>query len=548
VNYTIASLWTSLLSFLSLTPELKIAKRVIRNLEQKKVERSARYILIESFQTPSNRLGLSLFAPSLSRFLKAKLVAFYMMPSTPSKQIKEKIRFKFSIERALGCKTFLFFGSRNSGRHLLIAKGLLGEIKNLYEFESLHYKDIVIGDLIYDVYLRRSRKPTLDLNDIALLEIISEFVQHFDSLFDKFVNDEIAGVCVSHTVYLLGLPARMAAYFKVPAFQVTGESIYRIDVENTHAYTSFKTYPELFRSLPVHTQNRGKELAKKRLEMRFAGKVGIDMHYSTQSAYQDSTMDSRVLRENSKPHILIAIHDFFDSPHSYGSNLYPDFYQWLLALAEIAKQTEYNWYIKTHPDVRGDGIAVLESFVTLHPEFELIPSTVSHHQLIQEGITCALTIFGTIAMEYPYLGKPVVNASLNNPHVRYDFSSSPKSAKEYEVILTKLDSLEAPKNVDSILEYYFMHHIYMLKSWTIVDYELYLNEVGGPSLAHSWSIFRYYVESGNSYSKEQLSEAVDSFLADGDIFFSRKHLKTNVLEELLESDYGNNFLGAGTSE
>jgi len=515
--------FSSILNFFSMSKEIRVAKRVIRSFKLKSVRKSKKYILIEAFQTPSNRLGLSIFAPTASKFYKAKLVAFYMMPVTPLKFLKEKIRFFFSVEKRFGCSKFIFFGSKNSREYEVKAQDLLKSVSNLKELEALKYKEVVIGDLIYDVYLRKFRKPTIDLMDFGLVEVISQFLQHFDQLYKRFVKEEVAGVCVSHTVYLLGLPPRIAAFMGVPAFQVTGESIYRITLENTHAYTAFKQYPELFRSLPKEVQIEGKKLAKKRLEMRFAGYVGVDMHYSTVSAYSSPQNSVRVLRQNSKPHILIAIHDFYDSPHSYGLNLYPDFYQWLLALADISTKTDYNWYIKTHPDIRGEGHEVIHNFILDNPNFQYISATTSHHQLISEGISVALTIFGSIGVEYPFLNVPVINASLNNPHVRYNFCYSPASEIEYQSILSDITTISVPKNTEDILEFYFMHNLYMLKSWLFRDYENYYLKVGGATRAYSWGIFNSYSTGINVFDIYEIIAALNAYLDSRDHFFSRQH-------------------------
>lgn len=514
---------SSILTFFSMSKEIRIAKRVIRSFQLKSVKKSKKYILIEASQTPSNRLGLSIFAPTASEFYKAKLVAFYMMPITPLKFLKEQIRFLFSVERSFGCSQFVFFGSKNSREHEVKARDLLDSVSNLRELEVLKYREVVIGDLIYDVYLRKFRKPTVDLTDVGLVEVTSQFIQHFDQLHDRFLNDEVAGVCVSHTVYLLGLPSRIASFFGVPAFQVTGESIYRITLENTHAYTAFKHYPELFRSLSKAVQIKGKELAKKRLDMRFSGAIGVDMPYSTKSAYNSFIYESRALNYNENKHILIAIHDFFDSPHSYGNNFYPDFYQWLQALSKIAECTNYNWYIKTHPDARGNGSEVIEQFIQSNPRFKFLPSSVSHHQLISEGISLALTVFGSIAVEYPYLGIPVINASENNPHIRYNFCASPKTVEEYEHLLLNLQNIRIEDSNTSILEFYFMHHLFNLKSWTIKDYEKYYNSVGGPTKAYNWQIFHYFFQEINVYSISELCASVDRFLNTDDQFLNRFH-------------------------
>ena len=113
---------SSILTFFSMSKEIRVAKRVIRSFQLKSVKKSKKYILIEAFQTPSNRLGLSIFAPTASKFYEAKLVAFYMMPITPLKFFKEQIRFIFSVERSLGCSQFEFFGSKNSREYEVEAR------------------------------------------------------------------------------------------------------------------------------------------------------------------------------------------------------------------------------------------------------------------------------------------------------------------------------------------------------------------------------------------------------------------------------------------
>jgi len=134
-----------------------------------------------------------------------------------------------------------------------------------------------------------------------------------------------------------------------------------------------------------------------------------------------------------------------------------------------------------------------------------------------------LTIFGSIAMEYPYLGKPVINASLNNPHVRYDFSISPKTAIDYENLLMNLDSVLIKSNQESIQEYYLMHNLFMLKSWTIQNYDDYFKEVGGGPHAYSWRIFKYFASGKNCYKIDEVVVALNNFLASGYIFLNREH-------------------------
>lgn len=520
---------SSFMQFFSLDKDVRFARRLIKNFGFKSSRNLSKFIFVESFQTPSNRLGLTFFVPIVSRFFEASPVCYYMMPYTKFRYIKEKLRFVFSIERAIGCTKFHFIPSGKDLKNEA-AKNLIDGIKNLREFEVLKYKNIVIGDLIYDVYLRRHRVPTLNLKDDRLVHDLSEFLEYFDYWETLFERKKVAAVCVSHTVYTLGLPARMAIFYGVPAFQITAENVYRMTSEETHAYTAFKKYPEIFKTLDLVTRSSGLKLAKERLRLRFSGGVGIDMHYSTKSAYTEILANQSLLDKDQKFKILIAVHDFYDSPHSYGNNLYPDFLEWLNDLAKIAEQTDYRWYIKTHPDIQGDGNTVLAEFIRVNPKFKIIPSYASHHQLIDEGISLALTIFGTIAMEYPYLGVPVINASINNPHTSYNFSITPKTIDEYHDLLLNPSSITAPFDKQEILEYYFMHHIYMLKSWTFMDYDLYFKTIGGFPKAFSWSIFREFANSQNAYPIQVIQNALINFLHFSDNFLYRKHFNFDNLK------------------
>lgn len=500
------------------------ARRVLYSFPKSSVSRSDHLLLIEAFQVPTNRLGLSIFTPVAAAYFGALPVAYSIGKKSKASFIKSRLQFMFSIEKLFGCsKIWNITASLLNKEYLLIATQLINRVANKSEFEALKYREIHVGDLIYDSYLRHYGKETLDLLDPKLTECLALNLQYFDQFYHKFEEGKIAAVCVSHTVYTQGIPARIAASFDVPAFQVTGENIYLIDSVNTHAYTGFKIYPELYRDLPRDIQSIGTQIAENRLKLRLSGEVGIDMYYSSASAYTSYRTSEKLLDRNDKLKILIAIHDFYDSPHSYGDNFYPDFYEWLVALSKIAKQTDYSWYIKTHPDVHVDSRLILNEFTKQNLEFKILSADTSHHQIIEEGINLCLTVFGTIALEYSYLGVPVMNASRNNPHVMYDFCITPESVEEYETKLLNLKSLTVINRRESILEYYFMHNVYNLKSWLFLDYERYISDIGGISHCNSWRSFSYFTNNKNAYPVTILRSAIQEFLQLKSQYITRKH-------------------------
>ena len=68
--------------------------------------------------------------------------------------------------------------------------------------------------------------------------------------------------------------------------------------------------------------------AKTKIEDRLKGKRGYDLWWAKKSSFGKIKV-KRVLSRNNKFKFLIANHSFIDSPHVYGKNLFPDFFEWL---------------------------------------------------------------------------------------------------------------------------------------------------------------------------------------------------------------------------
>jgi hypothetical protein len=472
-------------------------------------------ILIEAFQPPSNELASLHFIAEYSANRHVTPVAYYMLSTSFLKGLLIRCRYRFSPMRAAGVKEFILLNPNRKKRieFYSIATDKLKGLNNLQDFEKLTIENVDIGDIFYDQFLRDYNYPTIKLGDTKLITLLCDFLFYFAKFTDIFRNRDVEALLISHYAYRWAIPARIGLREDLNIFQINGESAYRILDEVSIPYSDFRKYPEIFSNLPIDVQQNGLFKAKERLERRFGGEVGIDMAYSNKSAYSVTLNSNRKLLANTnKIKVLIAVHDFYDSPHSYGWNFHEDMLTWLLDLDEISKSVNYEWYIKTHPEILGDGKNILDEFVSKNSRFKLLPPEASHHQIISEGINFALTVFGTIASEYPYLGVPVINASLNNPHSGYSFSVTPKSLSEYRQILYSLDKFKFLISKDEILEYYFMHKIFQVKSLLFRNYEIYLDEVGGYAASMSTEAYRVFIESSNRRDTNELKTAFRNFI------------------------------------
>lgn len=396
-----------------------------------------------------------------------------------------------------------------------IVNSVFPSFKTKYDVENLTIDGVVIGDLVYDTYLRSENLPTITLGDERFTASLKNSIEHYVFWRDYFNSHNVNAVSISHCVYNFAIPLRIAVSKNIPVYQISATHVYRLCADNLHAYNDFKYFPMYFKNLPSDVQEAGLKEGKLRLERRFSGEVGVDMAYSKKSAYSGIKEES-VLKKNDRIKVLIATHCFFDSPHPYGNNLFPDFYEWISFLGEISDKTNYDWYIKTHPDFLPGNKYIIDEFIDKFPRFNLIPAETSHKQIIEEGIDYALTVYGTIGFEYAALGIPVINASLNNPHVAYNFNIHPKTIKEYEDILLSLGGFDFSINRDEVYEYYFMKFIYNTKDWLFDDYSAMEKSVGGYSKQFTSKVYTEWLREWAEEKHVSILNELECFIESGD--------------------------------
>ena len=93
---------------------------------------------------------------------------------------------------------------------------------------------------------------------------------------------------------------------------------------------------------------------------------------------------------------------------------------------------------------------------------------------LYRGINLVLTVYGTIGMEYAYYNIPVINASINNPHISYDFNYHPKNIHEYEQAIINYKNLKINYSKQDISEYFYMRY---LNAFYMYPDELTNNEI-----------------------------------------------------------------------
>ncbi len=500
-------------------------------------------ILIEYNLFCSSHLCQALIANFIKKKTSNRIIAYYNYSLVVS-PLKQKIstKIKWIITNFFGLKftdIYKSFGVENFIRPDIskdISKKAEKICHNFFK-KKIIKNDIVnfkigkiwIGDLLYDTYLKLKNKPTLDVDSDEFKLFFKEFVELFFYWKQYLGNNKVTNIIGVHTTYAFGLLIRIGIHYNIPCFVTNTRDVFKVNKKVPTMHGEFVCFKKMIKHLPISLKKRGILLAKKKIRQRFRGKLEDDLYMTNVSAFNKVNKKKRLLKKNSKIKILICTHDFYDAVHLNGKHFFSDYYTWLEYLGELSEKkiNEYDFYLKNHPklghkydryrDITED---YLKSFFNKYRKITQLPNDTSHHQIISEGIDFVLTVHGTVAMEYAYFNIPVINASINNPHVNYNFCVNPKNLNDYKKKLNNLKRINLKINKKEIEEFYFLRNIYPDNNWLFQNYEKFLKIVKGYENIHSKLFYDYWLKYFSEKDKNRIFKSLNNFFKSTDLRIS----------------------------
>ena len=356
------------------------------------------------------------------------------------------------------------------------------EFKNKEDLLKFEYQGILIGDLIYDHYLRFYSTPTVDLKDTYLHDIVGYALGLVDYWHSIYSKRNIKVVSIPYTAYLhWGIVSRVGMSFGVEIFNY-GSPLYMFQKLNAnHIYHSknFKKYKSYWTKLNNKLERL--KLAEISLTNRLNGGVS-DISYMKISSFVRTSQN--IITTNSRNNIVIFLHCFFDSPHIYGGGLFVDFYEWLDFLLNTAsRNSSVTYFVKQHPNGVEGNFEVVESFKKKYSEFSnivFLDIEVSNLDIQDLKPSLIVTYYGTVAQEFSYLGFPVVLCG-DSPMKYYGFTYQPEKISDLEEILQNVGDIKLPMGYDKeeILEFYYMHYLYYSRDLNASNFQFSKNFVSG---------------------------------------------------------------------
>ena len=408
---------------------------------------------------------------SLIKIYNSKIIAFYnscYLDKYMNISLLKKLQIfflkvlklrTFKIYSYLQCSDLIYpnLSKKNRINSNKIFLKIIKSLNSKQDILKIRISKIKIGDLIYDSYLKRYKKITIDHNSDEFRVYLKLFIDLFIFWENFFKIYKVNSVISSHSVYSCGVPARIALRRNIKVFIPNINFLYQLnkkqqttDIEFLKFKSDFKKY---FKKSKKEYLLKGKET----IEKRFQGNFDKNIYYSTNKTYKKRITKNNILKKKGF-NILIAAHSFSDAPHVYGELIFPDFKEWLYYLGNLSNKTNYNWYIKDNPDYPESNKIFIKEFIKTFPKIKQIPSDTSHH-FLKKKVNLLLTCYGTIAHEYAFFGIPVINASINNPHVNYNFCFHPENVKSFQKLILNAKNLRIKINKKEIFEYIFMRYV-----------------------------------------------------------------------------------------
>jgi len=188
---------------------------------------------------------------------------------------------------------------------------------------------------------------------------------------------------------------------------------------------------------------------------------------------------------------FVFSHVLYDATFWFGENLFDDYIVWLVETAEAAAaNTNVNWVIKLHPEnVRRweetTGKYALENLEEYRLLVELFPDGLPDHIRLMtpendtstlslfEFADYALTVRGTIGLEFPCYGVPTLTAGSGGYSGR-GFTLDSATPEEYLARLARIEEIPPLSAEQVALAQRFSHGIFHMKPVPFTSFEAHL--------------------------------------------------------------------------
>ncbi len=384
---------------------------------------------------------------------------------------------------------------------------VLGDLRTVHDFKTFTYRGARVGRQALSTVVRSSHEPRIDIDSPAVRARIAHAIEYAiegvfvaEAVLDKTAPDLL--LMTERGYAGLGSVFDVALTRGIPVVQFSLS--HRDDAFFLKRYHTPEERDLAPRSLASETWQRlladgltpaREQALEEELDALEQGKwfLARRVRHSETSRSSDELRAKLGLDGQRKVAVLFP-HVLWDASMFYGRDVYPDQGRWFAETIRLAAQDDrVQWLIKLHPALLWklgmDGIReqpveleIIRATVgELPPHMQLLPPEVDVRNADLFRIAdVGITIRGTVGMELPPLGIPVITAGTSDYSGR-GFTIDAATPEEYEANVRAIPDLDrlTPDEVRKAKLY--SYGIFCARPWRFESFAidfLPLNEAG----------------------------------------------------------------------
>lgn len=365
------------------------------------------------------------------------------------------------LYRKIGVVKFISDNNNFNIISFLRALSIFKRIEKKEDVINTRYHELIIGDLIYDGYIRYYNSPSIKL-DYKLLIMIHYSISLYHKINLLSNNYIIKYFITNFTNYHnSGIPVRKFLSNGIKTYAVGHDlNLFKeLTVNDFRRGPNHKRYNLTFSDLDFKAEKI--QLGLNRLVSRLSGQV--DIIGMRKSSFSNSDKSFEQVEG------VVFLHDFFDAQHIYEELVFNDFYEWAIFILELIRTHKLSIGFKPHINQSLESKKVVEKLIKQYPDINWISPSVSNKEIFKKikfGVTC----YGTVISELAYNNILPICCG-DNPTASFDFSIRSRSIKEHEYHILNYKKLLKDYNPDKeqIGKFVYMHYIHYTKEKSLID-------------------------------------------------------------------------------
>lgn len=424
------------------------------NISESTIEKQARTVLIEMmFEHPGANLNSCLVHMMLAKKYRTRA---YALTDFGAISLVCKIANAFAISQFVSIYRFVDLKNHTKAlketlRFFSIAR------YNVNSGISFVLEGQEVGDLIYDEYLRMTSLPTCPEVNLVYLSLVYNSLYRYFRYKEIIQATEVTDIVITHNVYAkYGLLIKAAASVSenieiwVTSYTkpvgITRNKVSRNQIDKTQYYR--KEYATLIRQhlSDVEIEREFSRIFNRRMEAKDENQIDVSFVYANNEINDVEHFRSAFQADESKK-VFVMAHAFVDAVRYPLWQSYSDNYIWLReTLRLLAARSHYDEiYVKPHPS---------ESLYPCETTARELVDEINresggkiryldrkvHNRVVFDLAKAIITSHGTVGVEAPCLGIPVIaSSSCQNEQAGTIFQAH--SASEYRELLDRIDEL-----------------------------------------------------------------------------------------------------------